>query len=471
MRNLVVVVIDTLRRLDTIRQLNLERDAPMLSRLARSSTTFDSAVASSPWTLPSHRGLLWGVNPWDTRVQRETGTQDPQVRSLARLWREAGGIAYCLSQSEMLSRQSNLLIDYDDPFSSSSRAVQRFAARLSSILDLAMGLTGRKLSDVGLESSAQKKPNHAVPRLCHTLLSDSAAISSRALHTLRTSRLGLRQLDRLLASTTASKPKHVFVNLMDMHEPYLHAPSINGTILEPGSVPTTNLALHSSNFGESQLALEALHVAYRQAIRALDGSLSNLLGILRKHGVLDDAAVFVVSDHGQSLGENGFFGHGRILSDELVRIPAFLWRTRPDNKVDRKTWFREWLDHRHFYDIIADQFQAPEKPLGSSIQETHTRRGPAISYFKGSPLSGFNPAKRLPPYERIRAWKGDLQLEMLKNKDNLDGRLVSMQGTNPSVLEDIVSTVLSETKLEPSAEQFTDSSTLGFERLESWGYV
>ena len=63
---------------------------------------------------------------------------------------------------------------------------------------------------------------------------------------------------------------------------------------------------------------------YDRAVRHVDDQLASLFAALAADGVLDDTLVIVTSDHGESLGERDFFGHGCYFWEELVRVPLLL---------------------------------------------------------------------------------------------------------------------------------------------------
>jgi len=50
-----------------------------------------------------------------------------------------------------------------------------------------------------------------------------------------------------------------------------------------------------------------------------------LLDHLKRHGLLDNTLVVVLSDHGDSQGEHGIHGHGRSLYEPELRVPLIFW--------------------------------------------------------------------------------------------------------------------------------------------------
>ncbi len=67
--------------------------------------------------------------------------------------------------------------------------------------------------------------------------------------------------------------------------------------------------------------IEALRASYDGAARWADAELGLLLAGLEDRGHLDDAWIIVMADHGESLGEDGAFGHRHNISDDVVHVP------------------------------------------------------------------------------------------------------------------------------------------------------
>lgn len=63
------------------------------------------------------------------------------------------------------------------------------------------------------------------------------------------------------------------------------------------------------------------NAAYDGDVTASDVAVGRLIDGLRSMGLLDRTIVVLHADHGQSLNEHHYFGHGRYLYDEVLRIP------------------------------------------------------------------------------------------------------------------------------------------------------
>lgn len=69
--------------------------------------------------------------------------------------------------------------------------------------------------------------------------------------------------------------------------------------------------------------VEFISAVYDGGVRWVDHMVEKLLAEFDALGLNEDTIFVITSDHGEALGENGFFGHGR-LSEEQIRVPLIL---------------------------------------------------------------------------------------------------------------------------------------------------
>nr|MCS5541599.1 sulfatase-like hydrolase/transferase [SAR324 cluster bacterium] len=73
---------------------------------------------------------------------------------------------------------------------------------------------------------------------------------------------------------------------------------------------------------------EEINNAYDNTIVYTDYVLSKLITVLENNTKVDESAMFYVSDHGESLGENGIYLHGipyLIAPDEQKNVASIMW--------------------------------------------------------------------------------------------------------------------------------------------------
>ncbi len=66
------------------------------------------------------------------------------------------------------------------------------------------------------------------------------------------------------------------------------------------------------------------YAPYASRVRRLDQALGAFLDELRASGRLERSVVILTADHGDSLGEEGRFGHAYTLVPEIVRVPLII---------------------------------------------------------------------------------------------------------------------------------------------------
>jgi hypothetical protein len=73
--------------------------------------------------------------------------------------------------------------------------------------------------------------------------------------------------------------------------------------------------------GESYPGFDA---PYASRLRRMDGCFGKFLSFLKASGLYDRSIIVLTSDHGDSLGEDGRWGHAYTLFPEIVRIPLII---------------------------------------------------------------------------------------------------------------------------------------------------
>ena len=379
-KNLVVIVLDTLRHPRWFPAFEDGSALPFYRRLEGEGVSFANAIASSCWTPPSHVSLLSGSDPWLTHFHVASKTSKvPDSPFLGDLWHRRGGSSIGFS--------ANWLVG---PDVGTARGYDRFNPGLPTWLS---GLVLQGIQVVGFEQYLYSRIQRMAARTggnggggIDGLLQFGGTALHRAIRPAYSGRQVVRAVHRSLQGWDRRTPLHLFVNLMEMHEPYDPPAGRPSRGIDLEYLPSVNLARHTqvlAHWGPSLRMMEP----YAAAARRLDAALEALIGTLRTGGVLEDATLLVISDHGQALGEHhGAFGHAFFLYDELVHVPAVYLEFRggrpslPAARVD------EWIDLRHFFDLmVARGIEERDQPVRTILDESLARRGPAAAFWEGPP--------------------------------------------------------------------------------------
>lgn len=125
-----------------------------------------------------------------------------------------------------------------------------------------------------------------------------------------------QRIAEFLATRDRSRPLFLYVNFHDTHYPYHHAqvaPLVSATVLPQSQIAPAN-----------QRALQEM---YFNTAANVDAAVGRVLGKVAQ-AVTAPPAVIVTADHGESLFDEGFLGHGYALNDVQTRIP-FIVRGLP----------------------------------------------------------------------------------------------------------------------------------------------
>ena len=125
------------------------------------------------------------------------------------------------------------------------------------------------------------------------------------------------------------KPFFLWVHYFDPHEPY----HLRERFASPEKLadPPAGLPTASKEMSD-RIARYDSEVSYA------DHHIGQLLASLDELGLRDSTLVSLTSDHGESLGEHGYVGHGRSLSENVVRVPLIF---RLPGKIEAGQVIRE----------------------------------------------------------------------------------------------------------------------------------
>ncbi len=322
--NVVMVVLDTLRK-DVLWTYGGRGKSPSLDAVAADGVVFRHAVASSPWTTPSHASLFTGLLPsrhgvHEGRTRKITDIfgdmANAQFETLASYLSERGYSTACFTANANISRGSGFERGFDScelmygpvPDEKTVKAVER----------------ARKYGKTRGEIAKNMLKKGKVGEL-YSLYSEDRrlkSVNSRRNYPLFK---GGDMIADAIAAKKLEEPFFLFVNLLEMHEPYLSG--------APGGEPKPVADLFGKQvIGDS--TMQAIRGKYMEELTAVDSFLGRIVRWLKDGAKYDDSLLVVTSDHGQALKERGFYGHGTFMHDEILKIPLVV--KYPQNRKDRQ---------------------------------------------------------------------------------------------------------------------------------------
>jgi membrane-anchored protein YejM (alkaline phosphatase superfamily) len=94
------------------------------------------------------------------------------------------------------------------------------------------------------------------------------------------------------------------------------------TFIAPMNVHILNT--RSADGGPDDPRYDGFYASYAAALERLDGCFGSFLTYLQERGLYDNSIIVLASDHGESLGTDGNWGHQFFLFPEVVQIPMMV---------------------------------------------------------------------------------------------------------------------------------------------------
>lgn len=275
--NVILYVVDTLRR-DRLSLYGYHlATTPQLERLAERALVFDNAYSLGSFTSPSITGLF--ASRFPSELDARLATDGPAAQTLAEAFSDAG--------YQTAGFQANLLCITELGY---GRGFDEY----------------ERLGSVDAAGSAAK-------------LVDATTLHAAAVDWLR---------DR-----DPDQPFFLYLQSMDVHYPYSPpAPFADLFAAKDGPRATEEQIAQIRRLvpPENAKAVFEAIVAfsterYDGAVAWVDQSLAQLFATLQRMGLAEDTIVVVTADHGEPLMDRGEMFHGQSVHEELVHVPLIMW--------------------------------------------------------------------------------------------------------------------------------------------------
>jgi arylsulfatase A-like enzyme len=285
--DILLVVLDTVGAAHTSLHGGPLPTTPVLERLAREGAWFRRAVATAPWTVPSHASLFTGEQPRTVGCHHEHPSLPEGVPTTAEILARAGYRTGAFVANPWVGPATGLVRGFDH--TEATWELLRLWRSLSAV--------------------------RALERLRRGEPGKGGALAVRR---------SLAWLGR-----AGEVPSFAFVNLLEAHSPFHRVPhAARFGVADPARVGERTHraqlegpdALGYPEPGELDAA-RRLHAA---GVRHVDGLVGELLAGLEAGGRLERTFVIVTSDHGEAFGEHGFHGHLVGLYEETLHVPLVL---------------------------------------------------------------------------------------------------------------------------------------------------
>jgi len=276
-RNVILITVDTLRA-DHLTSYGYPREtSPAVGELAQAGTLFEHAEAQWPKTGPSFASMFTGQYPQTTGITHDAAVHVPDAYlTLPELFQHLGYSTVAVVSNGVLSSDLGWNTGFDEYLE-----------------------TGRLAPEP----------------------SDDPAEYRKYLNARRVNQLALPLLER------HADDEHLFAwfHYSDPHAPYLlpedeENPFVGDAWFTGEEIAPLEEGRHVVLGDHEELRYYV--ASYDANVRFADRHIGELLARADELGLLENALVVFTADHGESLGEHGYyFGHGRLPYEPGAHVP------------------------------------------------------------------------------------------------------------------------------------------------------
>jgi len=264
--NVVLISIDTLRA-DHLGCYEYDRNtSPNIDKIANEGILFENHISQAPWTVPSHASMFTSLYPFPLGLKNPVKLDNEHI-TLAEIMKDNGYTTIAFTDGGHMIDEFGFDQGFD-VFNDEGGGLAEINGRVSRWIN-----------------SSQKRPFFL---FIHTY--DTHCLSK-------------------------DKPQKPYRYMFDKEFEY------NGSHYCGHIQDLTRVS------GGELLYKNAI---YDGAIYYTDMLIGDLFEELKKHGIYNKSIIIITSDHGEEIGDHGFFDHGHSLYDEIMHVPLII--NYPDSK-------------------------------------------------------------------------------------------------------------------------------------------
>lgn len=316
--NVVLVVMDTARAEETVPATSTI--TPTLASLAKSGTEFTRTYTSAPWTLPSHASLFTGQYTAGHGAHGGYTYLDTDHETLPSAFRSAG--------YETVGVSNNCWITGEFGFDRGFERFRKGWQYVQSPVDTGAIVRAHGLSERLTAFREQLFEGNPAVTLANVAYERYLCDDDGAART--TAWVDQWLTGRQSSISGDSRPFFLFCNYIEPHITYDPPREFAEQFLSPSEVDeATQLrqdprAFDVGDYELTERECELLRGLYRGEMAYVDSHLGRLRESLQAAGEWENTIFVVLGDHGENIGEYGFFGHQYNLHETLVHVPLVI---------------------------------------------------------------------------------------------------------------------------------------------------
>ena len=316
MTNIVLIVMDT-ARYDSV--LDSQTDLSTIETLREEGTTYTSAFASAPWTLPSHGGILSGQYSSRHGASAAAKRFPESAPSVVEVFKNAAYETVGVSNNTWISDEFGFARGFDT-FRKNWQYIQS---------DVDLGKIARQEEGFDKIRGVAKQLFDGNP-----IFNAANAVYGQFIRN-RADDDGAKRTNRWVADwlddRDGSNPFFLFINYLEPHLEYRPLKEYTEEYLPDGvnyaeamKVNQDAWSYIANDVKMTKRDFQILEGLYYAEITYLDERIGELRRLLQEANEWEDTIFVVMGDHGENIGDHSLMDHQYSLHDTLIHVPLVI---------------------------------------------------------------------------------------------------------------------------------------------------
>jgi len=387
-QNILLIVMDTVRR-DRLSIYGYDKEVcPSLEELSKEALVLEHAISPAPWTLPVHASLFTGLYPSEHGASQERPYLPKDSVTLATSLSKSGYSTACYSSNAWITPYTGLTSGFED-IDSFFEIIPR--PLLSKPVAAFYAWFWRKINSQPRFNSFATKLVEMGNEI-HEYLSVNSKLSDSKTPTV---------IDKTINFIDSHDQYFVFINLMDAHLPYNPPQNCRDKFApnaDPNSVCQNSKEYNSGARDISQDEWDQIRQLYDAEIYHLDSQLGRLFDWMKANKKWDETLIIVCADHGELHGEHDLYGHEFCIYDQLVHVPLLIKHN--DISKNIQNYQIELID---LYHTIIDAAGGSVAKNGTPFNKKRSLLSPNYRKFEGSEFAFIEYSKPIVELQQLES--------------------------------------------------------------------
>lgn len=309
-QNVVIIVLDASRADYFGPYGNEDGSTPHIDQIAKDSLVVEKAVAPAPYTITSVSTLFSGLLPEAHGVRRVNQVFPHDLENMPNAFTKNGWRTIAFAGTQFLEPHFQLSADFE--------------------------------TIISLRDSKDKKER--------TSKNDVEAVREGIAMAAEANKDGQKTF--------------MYLHFLPPHWPYTPPGKFANVFTAGMERPNlrnawqVNYALEAEQINYESRDLEIYRNMYKNNIMYADHLANQVFEALKEHGMFESTMIVVTSDHGESMGEHGYFGHNKSVFEQMIWVPMVI--KVPGVEASRISQQIGWID---IFPTFAELFDLEHEPV------------------------------------------------------------------------------------------------------------